>query len=227
MSGTAFRSRPEYTRLRPVAHAQLSIAAASGPGLSAVASAFPALPALPAVLKILCAQGDMPSASWATALAALPAPPDSYCDRAALLASLAQTLASATMATRLYVAGEENFVSAVRLVASAAGLADDAIQSEHCGGVTRRVQCVHCKTFLTEVSASPIRCTGCGENLLVRDHYSHRLGAYMGVCIDADAPGSAPAPEPLAPLQSVAVPVPGPLAAGRHGAVSSSESIRA
>jgi hypothetical protein len=31
--------------------------------------------------------------------------------------------------------------------------------------------------------------------LLVRDHYSRRLGAFMGVCIDAEAPGEIPPAE--------------------------------
>jgi len=31
--------------------------------------------------------------------------------------------------------------------------------------------------------------------LLVRDHYSRRIGAFQGVCIDAEQPGTAPEPE--------------------------------
>ena len=32
-------------------------------------------------------------------------------------------------------------------------------------------------------------------NLFVRDHYSRRLAAYQGVCIDAEDPGNVPAPK--------------------------------
>jgi dimethylamine monooxygenase subunit C len=33
----------------------------------------------------------------------------------------------------------------------------------------------------------------------VRDHYSRRLAAFQGVCIDAEEPGSAPPPEEMFP----------------------------
>ena len=38
-------------------------------------------------------------------------------------------------------------------------------------------------------------CSGCGLSLLVRDHFSRRIGAFQGVCIDAEVPGTAPPPE--------------------------------
>jgi dimethylamine monooxygenase subunit C len=34
-------------------------------------------------------------------------------------------------------------------------------------------------------------------NLFVRDHYSRRLGAFQGVCVDAEVPGDVPAVEDL------------------------------
>jgi hypothetical protein len=36
------------------------------------------------------------------------------------------------------------------------------------------------------------QCAGCERWLLVRDHYSRRLAAYMGVMVDAEAPGERP-----------------------------------
>jgi hypothetical protein len=36
-------------------------------------------------------------------------------------------------------------------------------------------------------------------NLLVRDHYSRRLGAFQGVCIDAEVPGELPPAEEIFP----------------------------
>ncbi len=68
---------------------------------------------------------------------------------------------------------------------------------EHRGSAKRRVQCVHCKGFTEDVTTNPVHCAHCGLNLLVRDHYSRRLGAFQGVCIDAEVPGEAPAVEEI------------------------------
>ena len=46
---------------------------------------------------------------------------------------------------------------------------------------------------MDEVVATPVACSHCGVKLTVRDHYSRRLGAFMGVCVDAEAPGVLPA----------------------------------
>jgi dimethylamine monooxygenase subunit C len=49
------------------------------------------------------------------------------------------------------------------------------------------------------VKTSPYECSHCGLNLLVRDHYSRRLAAFQGVCIDAEEPGTAPPPVEMFP----------------------------
>jgi predicted RNA-binding Zn-ribbon protein involved in translation (DUF1610 family) len=51
---------------------------------------------------------------------------------------------------------------------------------------------VHCKGFTDNVRTSPYTCTHCGLSLLVRDHYSRRLGAFQGVCIHAEEPANIP-----------------------------------
>jgi predicted RNA-binding Zn-ribbon protein involved in translation (DUF1610 family) len=72
-----------------------------------------------------------------------------------------------------------------------------SIRNEHRGSEARRVQCVHCKGITEDVKTSPYKCTHCGLNLLVRDHYSRRLAAFQGVSIEAEEPGTAPPPEEL------------------------------
>ena len=79
------------------------------------------------------------------------------------------------------------------------GVDPASIHAEHRGSAARRVQCVHCKGITDSVTTSPYTCTHCGLSLLVRDHYSRRLGAFQGVCIDAEEPGTAPKPEELFP----------------------------
>lgn len=116
-------------------------------------------------------------------------------DRDALVARLRDLLRGAQMGQRVYAAGSDTLLAlAVREVLDA-GLPRDAIQTEHCGSTARRVQCVHCKGFTENVTVDPVRCSHCGLHLLVRDHYSRRLGAYQGVCIDAEDPGDVPQAE--------------------------------
>jgi NADPH-dependent ferric siderophore reductase len=113
------------------------------------------------------------------------------------VAALRDALADARMGTQVYVAGTENLIARVVETALAAGLELGAIMAEHRGSHERRVQCVHCKAITEHVTTQPVRCAGCGLALLVRDHYSRRIGAFQGVCIDAEEPGTAPDPKAL------------------------------
>ena len=116
-----------------------------------------------------------------------------------LLNRLNVTLATAHMGTRLYVAGTEGFIGQTIQVAMSHGIDFNSIKTEHRGSEARRVQCVHCKGITDNVHTSPFTCSHCGLNLLVRDHYSRRIGAFQGVCVDAEVPGTAPQPENLFP----------------------------
>lgn len=116
---------------------------------------------------------------------------------ATLLFRLKGTLATARMGTRLYIAGTEGFIGQAMMVALDHGMDHASIVTEHRGSLARRVQCVHCKGITENVTRSPFACSHCGLPLLVRDHYSRRLGAFQGVNIDAEEPGSAPEPEEL------------------------------
>jgi DNA-directed RNA polymerase subunit RPC12/RpoP len=113
----------------------------------------------------------------------------------AALPRLRQELATAKMGTQLYLAGTEGLVGQAMVVALEAGIDHGSIQAEHRGSEERRVQCVHCKGITEHVRTQPVRCAHCGLMLLVRDHYSRRIGAFQGVCIDAEEPGTAPEPE--------------------------------
>jgi len=58
--------------------------------------------------------------------------------------------------------------------------------------LARRVYCIHCRATTENVRTNIVRCVACDRWLLVRDHYSRRLAAYMGVMVDAEAPGELP-----------------------------------
>ncbi len=111
---------------------------------------------------------------------------------AAALPRLQKVLAEAHMGLQIYAAGTEGLMGQVQREVIAAGLPHTALQMEHRGSLARRVQCVHCKGITENVTVDPFRCSHCGLNLFVRDHYSRRLAAFQGVNIDAVDPGSVP-----------------------------------
>ncbi|MEO9684432.1 MAG: dimethylamine monooxygenase subunit DmmA family protein [Tateyamaria sp.] len=106
---------------------------------------------------------------------------------------LRKALEDAKMGLQVYLAGTEGLMGQAQNAAMAAGIPHTAIQTEHRGSVARRMQCVHCKGITEDVETDPFVCAHCGLNLFVRDHYSRRLAAYQGVCIDAEDPGNVPA----------------------------------
>jgi hypothetical protein len=120
-----------------------------------------------------------------------------HVDGAALIDRLSVVLHTATMSTRLYAAGTEGFIGAVVCAGVDHGIKPASIVTEQRGSLKRRVQCVHCKGFTDDVTTSPVPCRQCGLSLLVRDHFSRRLNAFQGVCINAEDPSVLPPPEEL------------------------------
>lgn len=112
---------------------------------------------------------------------------------ATALPRIQKVLADAHMGLQIYAAGTEGLMGQVQREVVAAGLPHTALQMEHRGSLARRVQCVHCKGITENVMHDPFKCSHCGLNLFVRDHYSRRVAAFQGVNIDAEDPGSVPA----------------------------------
>ena len=111
----------------------------------------------------------------------------------ALLEQFRDVLGQSLMGTRLYVAGPESFIGLAMKIALEFNLNKDEIRAEECGTLARRIYCIHCRATTEDVRTNIVRCIGCERWLLVRDHYSRRLAAYMGVMADAEAPGELPA----------------------------------
>lgn len=112
----------------------------------------------------------------------------------ALLPRLQRVVAAAHMGTQFYLAGTEGLIGQAEREIMATGFPFAAIQKEQRGSTVRRVQCVHCKGITENVATDPFRCSHCGLNLFVRDHYSRRIAAFQGVNIDAEDPGLVPEP---------------------------------
>ncbi|MDO6591151.1 hypothetical protein DS901_16915 [Loktanella sp. D2R18] len=111
----------------------------------------------------------------------------------AALSRIKRALSDAKMGLQVYISGTESLMGQMTNEATQAGVPFESIQTEHRGSTARRMQCVHCKGFTEDVETDPFVCSHCGLNLFVRDHYSRRLAAYQGVCVDAEDPGNVPA----------------------------------
>lgn len=109
-----------------------------------------------------------------------------------LIDRLTYRLRGERMGFRLYASGVESFLWDVYRTAQQAGLGKQEVFLAHHGSMKRRVHCVHCRTFNDGVTTTIARCAGCGAHLFVRDHFSRRLSAYMGVKVDAELPGHVP-----------------------------------
>jgi predicted RNA-binding Zn-ribbon protein involved in translation (DUF1610 family) len=114
-----------------------------------------------------------------------------------LLTHLKHRLAREQIGLRLYAVGAESFLWDVHNLARGEGLAADEIRLTKAGPNLRRVYCTHCKTITENAALNVVACPGCGASLFVRDHFSRRLAAFMGVKIDAEVPGEAFVPEPF------------------------------
>jgi dimethylamine monooxygenase subunit C len=194
------KSRPEYKGLEVDPHAKRHLFVLEGEGAAALIDQVTAKGSdFLAKSEILYSAGAAPNACGVTVSALSP---DIFWQAPTLqplLFRLRACLDLARMGTRLYVAGTEGFIGQVVQVAMEYGIDFHSIHTEHRGSTARRVQCVHCKGITDNVTTSPFACTHCSLPLLVRDHYSRRLGAFQGVNIDAEEPGTAPAPEEMFP----------------------------
>jgi len=118
------------------------------------------------------------------------------------VAALSQVLEQArplAINDRLCAQGTESFVWSVAAQAAQAGLTQSQVQLAHAGSQRRRVWCTHCHGFTEGVTTNVVDCAGCGRYLLVRDHFSRRHGAFMGVMVDAEQPGVRPAMQEVFP----------------------------
>ncbi|HEV3427593.1 MAG TPA: dimethylamine monooxygenase subunit DmmA family protein [Paraburkholderia sp.] len=120
-----------------------------------------------------------------------------FVSNAALVDGLRNTLDAAHMGLRLYLSGSESFIGNTMQVASEFNLNRDEVKREHNGTFVRRVWCVHCDARNEDVTRRVFRCGGCGLDLIVRDHYSTRMAAFMGVKFDAEQTGAAQPDEEL------------------------------
>ncbi len=207
---TGIKSKPVYAPLRADARGRYHLLLASGPGAAPLLQVLAELrtdaPDSLARCRVLFvpsagagaiagvgagAGADASDSSEAFAAAGV-AEVRTFADSGALLHEFESLLAGSVMGLRLYVAGPESFIGLSVKIALQFNLNTDEIRAQECGTTARRVRCVHCRETTEDVRTNIVQCIGCQRWLLVRDHYSRRLAAYMGVMVDAEAPGQIP-----------------------------------
>jgi hypothetical protein len=109
-----------------------------------------------------------------------------------LLDRLSHRLEREHVGLHLYVIGAEPFIWDVVKLARGFGMDSEEYHLTHQGSEKRRVYCVHCRTMTQDVTTNIARCAGCGAHLQVRDHFSRRLAAFIGVQTDAEVRGDIP-----------------------------------
>lgn len=196
--GYSISSKPEYRALAWHERAQAHVVVSSGGGAAAVQQLFQqGYPSQPVtVLHARAASGKDDCALLAESVG------DGlmlYAGADALLADLDRMLGDMRMGTRIYLAGSESFMWAVAKVASQHGVHEDDILKQQVATLARPVYCVHCKATTPDVTTNIAVCSQCGRKLFVRDHFSRRLGAYMGLVVDAEDPGVIPPIEEVYP----------------------------
>lgn len=189
------KSRPTYAGLVADAFAKHHIFVADGEGAQAILDLYARSKNEIGgrTIFVYAATSHAGGQDYVAALEALQ--PDAFHELPTIVTAMARLsgiLAGARMGTRIYAAGSETMIGLVVQAAQASGMDAQAVMTEHRGTTARRVQCVHCKGFSENVTTNIVQCVHCGEHLLVRDHYSRRYAAFMGVSADAEAPGELP-----------------------------------
>ena len=184
--GYWIRSKPVYSALvwQQQANAHLVLVEGSAGGLAAMKLFQQMLPQQPVTVIYETEVGE---ADYTTALQKV-VPDDlqvlSSHDDA--MQALQAHLPKALMGLRIYVAGSEKFMWDIAQIVLPYGVDDADIAKELTGTLARSVYCVHCKAITHNAHTNIQTCDGCGKHLFVRDHFSRRLGAYMGLMVDAE-----------------------------------------
>ncbi|MNZ36743.1 hypothetical protein D3C78_541720 [compost metagenome] len=171
------RSKPVYAAVPPLPSAGRRLLVTQDASLAEAADLHGQLSADGQPLELASLRGE---AAWAGGQASCGA-----FDR--LEVRLLSLLSSAPVGTRLYVCGDESFLWSIYRLARSSGLLAEEIELVKVGSC-RELYCVHCATQQSIGAESTVTCSGCGVRLMVREHFSRRLGAYMGVCLDPDQP---------------------------------------
>jgi len=187
--GYWMRSKPAYSSLMWHEKASSHLVIASGDGGMAILKLFQQMhPAQP--VTVLYEKNEQSSRDYSEILQKV-VPENLYIHQgeALVIEHLKSILTDARMGLRIYVAGSEGFIWDITKVVGQFGVSNIDVMKELAGTLARTVYCVHCKAISKNVTTNITKCSGCERMLLVREHFSKNLGAYMGLMADVETPG--------------------------------------
>ncbi|WP_439892820.1 dimethylamine monooxygenase subunit DmmA family protein (plasmid) [Ralstonia sp. 25C] len=195
---TGIKSRPVYDVLTPMSNGAMHVLAGQGSGGQALLRLLGELTGKSEQITVFYSAESFSGKDYSTQLRSAAADNLTLFEtNAQLVSHLDSYLLTAKTGLRLYLAGSESFIGTAMQVANKFNLNNDEVLREHGGTFVRRVWCVHCDTYTENVTHRVFKCPGCGLDLVVRDHYSRHLAAFMGVKADAEQTGNMPAAEEL------------------------------
>lgn len=109
---------------------------------------------------------------------------------AALLNEVSDAVSQAKVGLHSVVIGDESFIWMVQQCLNRLGVMADET-SLILGDTAQRlksVYCVHCGSVQKTTELDFCECGHCQVQLMIRSHFSQRLGAYMGVCANPHQP---------------------------------------
>ena len=190
MAISTMKSKPVYQALTPDASGLRHLLIAHGQGGDAICLLYESFGSNTEHIEIhYASESILGSNRIAPVQALLAARTYTYARCSELENALRSVLESAQMGIRLYICGTERFIWDITNLALEFGIRKDDVQQEQADSQKRQVACVHCNRLNYPVGTNIVRCAGCDRQLLVRDHFSSRINAYMGLQVDAEVPG--------------------------------------
>ncbi|KUM32461.1 dimethylamine monooxygenase subunit DmmA family protein [Arthrobacter sp. EpRS71] len=98
------------------------------------------------------------------------------------LSELRRALGCSKVGVRLMLAGPTSDIRAAAAVAAECGIQQEEMTLLSEENAPRAIYCPHCHatTPTLRVAGSEVKCTNCCTNLTTTDHFSRRMGAYLG-----------------------------------------------
>ncbi|WP_278253672.1 dimethylamine monooxygenase subunit DmmA family protein [Arthrobacter cavernae] len=103
------------------------------------------------------------------------------------LSDLRSALGRSHVGVRLVLAGPQSDIRAAAAAAAECGLLEEEVILLSDGMGPSVIYCPHCRITTTVRAASPeVACQGCATTLAITDHFSRRIGAYLGYSAHAE-----------------------------------------
>ncbi|MFJ5959036.1 dimethylamine monooxygenase subunit DmmA family protein [Paenarthrobacter sp. NPDC092416] len=98
------------------------------------------------------------------------------------LAELRSALGCSNVGVRLMLAGPTADIRAAAAAAAECGIEQEEMTLLSEETAPRAIYCPHCHsaTATLRAAGSEVQCQGCGTKLATTDHFSRRMGAYLG-----------------------------------------------